>query len=119
MLRVEVKPIIFVLNNSGYTIERYIHGKTRKYNDISNWEWTGLLKVLGDPQEKISRTYTVRTKEELSTLLDDETFAKTDMVQLVEVIMEKLDAPRALQVQAELSGKSNSYGAVSNPTRAA
>ena len=37
MIRVGVKPIIFVLNNKGYTIERYLHGEKRKYNDISNW----------------------------------------------------------------------------------
>ena len=37
MIRHGLKPIIFVLNNSGYTIERFLHGKTRKYNDISNW----------------------------------------------------------------------------------
>ena len=37
MMRWGLKPIVFVLNNSGYTIERYLHGKTRKYNDISNW----------------------------------------------------------------------------------
>ncbi|KAI0700359.1 pyruvate decarboxylase [Cerioporus squamosus] len=37
MIHHGLKPIIFVLNNSGYTIERYLHGKTRKYNDISNW----------------------------------------------------------------------------------
>ena len=37
MLHRGLKPIIFVLNNSGYTIERYLHGMDRKYNDISNW----------------------------------------------------------------------------------
>ncbi|KAI0920093.1 hypothetical protein AcV7_006086 [Taiwanofungus camphoratus] len=37
MIRSGMKPIIFVLNNKGYTIERYLHGMTRKYNDISNW----------------------------------------------------------------------------------
>ncbi len=37
MQRMELKPIIFVLNNSGYTIERYLHGEKRKYNDITNW----------------------------------------------------------------------------------
>ena len=37
MIRVGVKPIIFVLNNKGYTIERYLHGEKRKYNDITNW----------------------------------------------------------------------------------
>ena len=37
MMKTEVTPIIFVLNNDGYTIERYLHGKEAKYNDISSW----------------------------------------------------------------------------------
>jgi pyruvate decarboxylase len=37
MIRHGLTPIVFVLNNKGYTIERYLHGKTRKYNDITNW----------------------------------------------------------------------------------
>ncbi|KAG6861624.1 hypothetical protein C0995_014063 [Termitomyces sp. Mi166 len=116
MLRVGVKPIIFVLNNSGYTIERFIHGKTRKYNEISNWNWTSLLKILGDPDETLSNSYTVRTKAELSDLLDNTAFARADKMQLVEVIMDKFDAPRSLQLQAEASGKANVYDASSNPT---
>ncbi|KAG6864822.1 hypothetical protein C0993_008500 [Termitomyces sp. T159_Od127] len=116
MLRVGVKPIVFVLNNSGYTIERFIHGKTRKYNDISNWQWTSLLKVLGDADETLSNSYTVRTKTELSDLLDNSAFARADKMQVVEVIMDKLDAPRSLQLQAEASGKANAYDASSNPT---
>ncbi|KAF9468575.1 thiamine diphosphate-binding protein [Collybia nuda] len=109
MMRQDVKPIIFLINNSGYTIERYIHGKQRKYNDISNWNWTGLFNTLGDSDGKLSRTYTVRDKTNLSELLDDVTFASGDKIQLVEIIMDKLDAPRALQVQAQLSGKTNAY----------
>ncbi|RDX49974.1 pyruvate decarboxylase [Lentinus brumalis] len=111
MLRHGLKPIIFVLNNSGYTIERYLHGKTRKYNDISNWKWTKLLDTLGGEEGKTSKSYTVRTKQELSDLLDDPTFAAAETIQLVEMIMEKHDAPRALQVQAELSAKTNRYTA--------
>lgn len=37
MMRLGLKPIIFVLNNSGYTIERFLHGPTRSFNDIVNW----------------------------------------------------------------------------------
>ena len=37
MLKLGVKPIIFVLNNSGYTIERYLHGENAHYNDITDW----------------------------------------------------------------------------------
>ncbi|KDQ62391.1 hypothetical protein JAAARDRAFT_30294 [Jaapia argillacea MUCL 33604] len=107
MVRVGVKPIIFVLNNSGYTIERYLHGKERKYNDISNWKWTSLLNVLGG--EGASESYTVHTKDDLSKLLEDPTFAKAEKIQLVEVMMDKFDAPRGLKMQTELSGKTNKY----------
>ncbi|KAJ7645426.1 pyruvate decarboxylase [Mycena polygramma] len=112
MLRHDLKPVIFVLNNSGYTIERFLHGKERKYNDISNWKWTSLLSVLGDANGTLSKSYTVSTKDELSALLDDKTFAAADKIQLVEVMMPKHDAPRALVHQAELSGKTNAYVAV-------
>ncbi|CDO69055.1 hypothetical protein BN946_scf184992.g4 [Trametes cinnabarina] len=109
MIRWGLKPIIFVLNNSGYTIERYLHGMTRKYNDISNWKWTKLLDTLGGEEGKNCKSYTVRTKQELSALLDDAAFARADVIQLVELVMPKEDAPRALKVQAELSGKTNRY----------
>ncbi|KAK0464686.1 thiamine diphosphate-binding protein [Desarmillaria tabescens] len=109
MIRKDLKPIIFVLNNSGYTIERYIHGETRKYNDITNWKWTSLLETLGDLDGTRSKSYTTNTKEELSNLLDDSEFASANKIQLVEVVMPMHDAPRALKVQAELSGKTNAY----------
>jgi pyruvate decarboxylase len=36
-MRHGLTPILFVLNNNGYTIERLLHGKNRHYNDIVNW----------------------------------------------------------------------------------
>jgi pyruvate decarboxylase len=73
--------------------------RRRKYNDISNWNWTSLLKFFGDdPSGKLSKSYTVKSKTELSTLLDDPGFANTEKIQLVEVMMRKFDAPRALKV---------------------
>ena len=129
MIRSQLKPIIFVLNNSGYTIERYLHGMNRKYNDISNWytaqcslsrrscltlvcrRWTKLLETFGAEEGKNAKSYRVTTKQELSNLLDDETFAKAEVIQLVELVMPQKDAPRALKVQAELSGRTNRYTA--------
>ncbi|KAI0688327.1 pyruvate decarboxylase [Cytidiella melzeri] len=112
MMRMELKPIIFLLNNSGYTIERYLHGEKRKYNDIVNWNWTALLSTLGGIEGKSCQSYTVKNKTELSSLLDNTEFAKADKIQLVEMLMPQHDAPRALKVQAELSGKTNKYGAI-------
>jgi pyruvate decarboxylase len=56
------------------------------------------------------KSYTVRTKSELDALLNDESFASAAGIQLVEVMMDKYDAPLPLVRQAELSGKTNHYG---------
>ena len=72
-------------------------------------EWTSLLKTLGGVEGKTYNAYTVRTKTELSQLLDSPSLAKPDKIQFVEVIMPMHDAPRALKVQAELSGVTNKY----------
>lgn len=127
MIREGVKPIIFVLNNQGYTIERLIHGKHRwalnrhrhcvswlilfisRYNDIANWAWTSLLTSLNTNESITTLSYRVSTKEEMMDLLKDEGFNQTKVMQLVEIVMEPLDAPRALEVQAELSGKANVF----------
>ena len=37
MVTNKLTPIIFVLNNSGYTIERFIRGMHRKYNNVASW----------------------------------------------------------------------------------
>lgn len=34
------KPVVMVLNNDGYTVERAIHGPEQRYNDIAAWDWT-------------------------------------------------------------------------------
>lgn len=98
-------PILFVLNNKGYNIERHLHGLNRKYNDIVDWKWTSLLTTLGDLEGKMSKSYTVRSKSELNKLLDDQEFASAQKIQLVEVIMDKYDTPRALQASADLTAK--------------
>ncbi|KAG2145865.1 thiamine diphosphate-binding protein [Suillus clintonianus] len=101
----KLTPIIFVLNNKGYNIERHLHGLNRKYNDIVDWKWTSLLTTLGDIDGKMSNSYTVRSKSELNKLLDDNEFASAQKIQLVEVIMDKYDTPRALQASADLTAK--------------
>ncbi|KAF8195372.1 pyruvate decarboxylase THI3 [Pholiota molesta] len=105
MIKNGLRPIIFVLNNRGYSIERYIHGKHRKYNDVADWKWASLLNTLNDHGSVEVGSYTVNTKKELSDLLDDKQFASVGKMQLVEVMMDALDAPLSLERQAELTGK--------------
>lgn len=43
MIRCNADPIIFLLNNRGYTIEVEIHDGP--YNNIKNWDYAGLMEV--------------------------------------------------------------------------
>ena len=42
-----LSPVIVVVNNDGYTVERAIHGETAPYNDIVSWSWTDIPSALG------------------------------------------------------------------------
>ncbi|KAF9790319.1 pyruvate decarboxylase [Thelephora terrestris] len=94
IMHLDLKPIIFVLNNSGYTIERFLHGPTRSFNDIVNWKWTKLLDALSD-ENTVSESYKVTTKTELDRLLSKPQFG--EVTTLVEVVVPKFDAPPVLR----------------------
>jgi len=46
----------------------------------------------------------------MDALLKNEKFACADKIQLVNVVMQALDAPESLQRQAAASAKGNAYG---------
>ena len=48
MGRYGAKPIIFVLNNSGYMVERALEiSPDEKYNDLAQWDYTALPAAFG------------------------------------------------------------------------
>ena len=73
MLKLEHHPIVFVLNNNGYTVERLIHGKTASYNELPLWDYDALRRVFG-PKHPSKYRGPIRTCQELDTLLADEEF---------------------------------------------
>lgn len=104
MIRNNVKPYIFVLNNDGYTIERLIHGENASYNDVHMWKYS---KILDTFNAKDHESIVVNTKGEMDALFDNKEFAKPDKIRLIEVMCDKMDAPASLIKQAELSAKTN------------
>ncbi|KAK5756570.1 Pyruvate decarboxylase 1 [Elasticomyces elasticus] len=92
LLKLDLKPLIFVLNNNGYTVERLIHGKTASYNTLPVWDYKQLCTVFGP--EFPSKYYgPIKTCDELEKLLDNPELHKGDCFQLVELILGELDAP--------------------------
>ncbi len=85
-------PVIVVVNNDGYTVERAIHGETAAYNDIVPWNWSQIPAALGVTDHLVFR---VRTYGELDEAL---TAAAThqDRMVLVEAVVPRLDIPDLL-----------------------
>jgi pyruvate decarboxylase len=106
MLRLDLKPIIFILCNDGYTIERFIHGMDAEYNDIATWKHASLIDAFGGAA-KGAKTYQVKTQKEVNKLLNDKEFQAANVLQLVELFIPKEDAPGALKMTAEASAKTN------------
>lgn len=92
MLRDKQRPIILVLNNEGYTVERAIHGPEQRYNDIALWNWTQIPQALSlNPQAECWRVSEV---EQLADVL--EKVAHHERLSLIEVMLPKADIPPLL-----------------------
>ncbi|KAL3492119.1 thiamine diphosphate-binding protein [Aspergillus germanicus] len=96
--------IIFLINNDGYTIERCIHGREAAYNDITPWRYLKGPEFYGAPTEGeyAAHTWEVRTWGDLDKALTDERMLKGKGVRMVEVFMEKLDAPPPLDTVLDM-----------------
>ena len=90
ILRHDLKPVIFLINNGGYTIERTILGKTARYNDIANWAYAELPKVFRP--DTAAESFVVRTVEELHNVLN----TPHENLVFIESIMDPTDAPANL-----------------------
>ncbi|KAI9728459.1 MAG: Pyruvate decarboxylase 1 [Chrysothrix sp. TS-e1954] len=106
MIRKRLNPIVFIICNDGFTIERFIHGMDATYNDIAAWKYKDLPAVF-NAQPGEYKTYQVKTKSDMQKLLSDEDFATSKCLRLVELYMRKDDAPKALVMTAEASAKNN------------
>ncbi|EXJ90609.1 hypothetical protein A1O1_03712 [Capronia coronata CBS 617.96] len=107
-IRYGFKPIIFVINNKGYSIERAIHGPQQEYNDVSLlWDYQKMLEFFGAREENgiKAKSRAVKTVEELEAVLGDDDFASGDSIQLCEIHMDKFDYPWRLAKQVELIGE--------------
>ena len=98
MIRYGLKPIIFLLNNDGYTIERVI--VDRIYNDIQPWRYHKLVEVFGG-----GLGLDVHTEGELEDALDKA--ATADSLVFIEIHSGRLDCPEALRSAGKSMAKIN------------
>jgi indolepyruvate decarboxylase len=103
MLRHDCKPVIFLINNGGYTIERGYMGKTADYNDVATWAYTELPKVFRP--DTTARSFVVKTVADLENALG----APNDSLILIESVMDPYDAPAAV-IHSSNNGAEIDYG---------
>ncbi|MDO4636061.1 MAG: thiamine pyrophosphate-binding protein [Lautropia sp.] len=62
IFRHRLTPVIFLINNDGYTIERSIHGFDAAYNDIAPYDWQRIPAAFGGTDDTVLalRATTVR-----------------------------------------------------------
>ncbi|KAI5456825.1 thiamine pyrophosphate enzyme [Mariannaea sp. PMI_226] len=91
IIRHNLNIVVFLINNDGYTIERCIHGLKEDYNDVAPWRYLSALHFFGAPEG--SFTARAKTWAELGNLLVNEKLADDSGLRMVEVIMDRDDAP--------------------------
>lgn len=104
MLRENLHPIIFVINNDGYTVERSIHGPEAPYNDIKMWRYADIPSVLGGNRN--FKSYKTTTEGELADALKDMAQSQ-DVLRFVEVVTQKMDMPELLTVLGKIFAAQN------------
>lgn len=111
IIRKRLDVVVFIVNNDGYTIERWIHGMRAGYNDIQPWRYLDAPNYFGAPKD--DPEYPVFTKRaetwgQLNDILADPTLQRGRGLNLVEVIMSREDAPDVLKKLVESTSRRNS-----------
>ncbi|KAF3008541.1 hypothetical protein E8E13_006536 [Curvularia kusanoi] len=104
MIKANLAPIIFVINNEGYTVERLIWGAQQPYNDIVPHSYAHLLPLYHHPTPS-SSFHTATQKHQLTTVLATPSLASPENVQLVELVVPKLDTSWRLGAQLAWRGE--------------
>ncbi len=94
MIEQGTHPIIILINNDGYTVERAIHGAHQRYNDIPTCDWQLMPQAFGGNKDN-SLTLKAETMGQLKSLLT-QAIATPDKLVLLEVITDKHDIPPLL-----------------------
>lgn len=107
MLREEVCPIIIMNNNSGYTIERYVAGAHKKYNDIQNWNYPDIIEAFSSSSEK-PLILKVKTSHELN-LAFKKALANPHKLVFIEMITDRFNVPEDLKTYAKINARQDRY----------
>lgn len=100
IMRNKLNTIVMLLNNDGYTIEKVIHGYSKKYNDVSMWRYSKLPQVLTTDD---SRWISIEVKTETDLINAFEICDKNqDRMVFIELFLKTYDIPKSLKEEAQV-----------------
>jgi pyruvate decarboxylase len=109
MVKQNLSPLIIIINNAGYTIERVIHGAKQSYNDIVPFAYEHLLPFFNMPAEQAKANFhRAANKVELDEVLareqvrDPVGYGKGP--QVIEIMVDMMDVPWRLATQVGTRG---------------
>lgn len=110
-IRNRIPLTIFLINNDGYTIERFIHGMRAPYNDIQPWRYLLAPQYFGADMDDAG--YPIVTKRaanwgELWDVVGEDAVKEGRGLTIVEVLMGREDAPDALKKLVASAARRNS-----------
>ncbi|KAK4888720.1 hypothetical protein LTR27_012418 [Elasticomyces elasticus] len=105
MIRCKLDVTIFIVNNAGYTYERWLNGMQADYNDVPSWRYTELAKAFGAPSDYPVLAVTVRTTTELGDLLAQGSIHDGKGLKIVDVVMDAEDVPEKAKAGLRRAGE--------------
>ncbi|GAO99459.1 alpha-keto acid decarboxylase family protein [Fructobacillus ficulneus] len=89
-----LKPVIFIIDNTGYTVERVIHGMEEPYNDVPQYRYDLIPAAFGADEDQYTFT-AVSTEAELMAAMAQADQTPDKMV-IIQANMGMKDAPAQL-----------------------
>lgn len=94
MIRWGLTPYIFVMNNQGYSVDRFLHHRSNaSYYDIQTWEYLRLIPLFGARHYETRKIVTVG---DFLEMIHDPLFATNDKIRMLEIMLPPMDVPQAL-----------------------
>lgn len=100
-----LKPIIFILDNHGYTVERVIHGMNEAYNDVPQLDYAVIPQAFGAKKDQYNY-FDVKTENDLINAMK-EINRSEEKITIVRVCLAKDDAPENLKKLGKMISQQN------------
>lgn len=93
MIRWGLTPYIFIMNNQGYSVDRFLHSNANYY-DIQQWNYSILPSIFGAKDYESRKIITVG---DFQSMVQDPLFSINNRIRILEIMLPPMDVPQALR----------------------